>query len=50
MRSVVPVAVFPNASNHLLAILPNKNAKSKKNPQVRFLSLAEALGTCDVCM
>jgi hypothetical protein len=40
MRFVVSVAIFPNAPNHLQTILPNKILKSKKNPQVRFPSLA----------
>jgi hypothetical protein len=48
MQFAVPVAFFPNASNHLQAILPNKILKSKKNPQVRFLSLAEVFQACDV--
>ena len=48
MRSAVPIAFFPNASNHLQAILPNKILKSKKNSQVRFLSLAEDFNNCDV--
>jgi hypothetical protein len=48
MRFAVPVAFFPNGSNHLPAILPNKIPKSKKNPQVRFLSVAEDLNDCDL--
>jgi hypothetical protein len=43
MRFVVPVAFFPYTFSHLQAILPNKILKSKKIPQVRFLSLADTI-------